>query len=150
MAEATQRVLFLCTHNSARSQMAEGILRSMSAGAVDVQSAGTEPLGVHPLAVQVARDDFNIDISSQRSKHVDEFSGQQFDYIITLCDGAREMCPAFPGDPVRIHWRFDDPAAEPGPESERLRAFRRIARELQVRIRLLLILLERDTKPSPV
>lgn len=131
MTTPKPRVLFLCMHNAARSQMAEGILRSLGHGAVEVESAGTEPSQVHPLAVATVKRLLDVDISAQRSKHVDEFAGQRFDYVITLCDSAREACPVFPGDPERIHWRFDDPAAVPGTDDDRYRAFRQVAAELE-------------------
>ena len=142
------RVLFLCTHNAARSQMAEGILRNLSHGTVDVFSAGTEPTEVHPLAVQALRE-MAIDIGGQRSKHVGEFAGQAFDFVVTLCDSARELCPVFPGDPERIHWSFPDPGAVEGTEFERLRAFKRIATELTMRLRSFFTLIERGAKRSP-
>jgi len=143
------RVLFLCTHNAARSQMAEGILRDFSKGTVEVYSAGTEPTGVHPLAV-VALQEMRIDISGQRSKHVDEFAGQMFDFVATLCDSAREVCPVFPGDPERIHWSFPDPGAVQGTDEERLQAFKQVARELASRLRPFLAIVERGQKRSPV
>jgi len=149
MTGTTPRVLFLCTHNAARSQMAEGIMRALSRGAVDVESAGTEPSRVHPLAVDAVRRLLNVDISGHRSKHVDEFVGQHFDYVITVCDRAREACPVFPGDPERIHWSFDDPAAVQGSEDDRERAFLQVATELTTRIRQLLIIVERGANPSP-
>lgn len=142
------RVLFLCTHNAARSQMAEGILRDLSRGTVDVSSAGTEPAGVHPLAARALRD-MNIDVRRQRSKHVDEFAGQTFDFVVTLCDSARELCPVFPGDPERIHWSFPDPGAVAGTEEERLQAFKHTARELATRLRPFLSVVERGVKRSP-
>lgn len=142
------RVLFLCTHNAARSQMAEGILRDLSRGTVDVSSAGTEPAGVHPLAARALRD-MNIDVRRQRSKHVDEFAGQTFDVVVTLCDSARELCPVFPGDPERIHWSFPDPGAVAGTEEERLQAFKHTARELATRLRPFLSVVERGVKRSP-
>jgi len=148
MTAPKARVLFLCTHNAARSQMAEGIMRHLSRGTVDVDSAGTAPSYLHPLAVDVVRRLFDTDISGQRSKHLDEFVGQHFDYVITVCDRARETCPVFPGDPERIHWSFDDPAAVSGSEDERYRAFRKVATELATRIRLLLPIIERNAKPS--
>ncbi|HXX38544.1 MAG TPA: arsenate reductase ArsC [bacterium] len=145
---AKPRVLFLCTHNAARSQMAEGIMRHLGHGAVDVYSAGTEPSHVHPLAVKAVRRLLGVDIGNQRSKHLNEFVGQRFDYVITVCDRAREACPVFPGDPERIHWSFDDPAAVQGSEDERYRAFRTIAAELSTRIRQLLVIIERNAKPA--
>ena len=108
-----QRVLFLCTGNSARSQMAEGLMRHMAGDRFEVFSAGTRPVGVNPLAVEVLRE-IGIDISQHRSKSVDEFAGQQFDYVITVCDNARESCPILPGTGQRIHYSFPDPAAFSG------------------------------------
>ena len=135
------RVLFLCTHNSARSQMAEGLLRHLSQGQVAAFSAGTEPGQVHPLAIE-AMAERAIDISSQRSKHLSQYLGQKFDYIVTVCDLARESCPIFPGDPEQIHWSFPDPSAVSGLEARR-RAFRQVAAELTTRINLLLVLIRR-------
>jgi len=149
MTGTKPRVLFLCTHNAARSQMAEGIMRALSRGAVDVESEGTEPSHVHPLAVDAVRRLLNADISHHRSKHLNEFVGQRFDYVITVCDRAREACPVFPGDPERIHWSFDDPAAVRGSEDDRDRAFRQVATELTTRIRQLLIVIDRSAKSSP-
>ena len=142
-SQARERVLFLCTGNSARSQMAEGILRHLAGDTVDVQSAGTRPRGVNPLAVKALRP--TIDISRQRSKHLDEFIHQRFDYVITLCDRAREECPVFPGHPERIHWSFPDPA-EVDEEREREVAFRRTAAELFTRLRYLIAMIERKRK----
>jgi len=149
MTDATPRVLFLCTHNAARSQMAEGILRHLSRGAVDAQSAGTAPSTVHPLAGEAVRGLLGVDLGGQRSKHVDEFSGQHFDYVITLCDSARESCPVFPGAPVRMHWGFDDPSAVQGSDEDRSRAFRQTAAELKRRIDQLLVVIQGTAKPSP-
>ncbi|MFW6184342.1 MAG: metalloregulator ArsR/SmtB family transcription factor [Chloroflexota bacterium] len=132
------RVLFLCTHNSARSQMAEGILRHLGGDRVQAFSAGSEPGRVHPLAVR-ALAQMNIDISGQRAKHMASFAGQTFDYIITVCDRVREACPVFPHDPHEIHWSFADPAAVEGPEEARFRAFQITARELRTRINYLLL-----------
>lgn len=136
------RVLFLCTHNSARSQMAEGILRGLGDDRVEVFSAGSEPGSVHPLAVRALLS-MNIDISHQASKHMAQFAGQSFDYIITVCDRVREACPVFPGDPQRIHWSFADPAAVEGPEARRYQAFLTTARELRTRIGYLLLMIHR-------
>ena len=108
-----KRVLILCTGNSARSQMAEGLLHNMAGDRFEVFSAGTRPVGLNPLAVEVLRE-IGIDISHHRSKSVDEFAGRQFDYIITVCDNARESCPIFPGAGQRIHHNFPDPAAFSG------------------------------------
>lgn len=130
-------MLVLCTHNSARSQMAEGILRRMAGDQVEVFSAGTEVTRVHPLAIKAmeARD---IDIRAHRSKHLEEFLSQPFDYVITVCDNAHETCPFFPGAPERIHWSIPDPSAVEGDDSQREAAFQRAADDLQTRIRDLL------------
>jgi ArsR family transcriptional regulator, arsenate/arsenite/antimonite-responsive transcriptional repressor / arsenate reductase (thioredoxin) len=136
------RVLFLCTHNSARSQMAEGILRNLGNNGFEVESAGTQPSGVHPLALK-AMAKLRIDISGQRSKHMDEFADQNFDYVITVCDNASEACPVFPGDPERIHWSIPDPSAAAGTEKERLAAFERTAAELLTRIRYFVTVVQR-------
>ncbi len=125
-----KRVLILCTGNSARSQMAEGLLRHDAGDRFEVESAGTRPGTVRPEAVAAMRE-LGIDISQQRSKHVDEFEGQQFDYVITVCDNAKESCPVFPASVTRLHHSFDDPAEYEGPEEERLRLFRRVRDELR-------------------
>jgi protein-tyrosine-phosphatase len=140
---APARVLFLCTHNSARSQMAEGLLRARSSGRVEVFSAGTEPTQVHLLAIR-ALSEMKIDIHGHRSKGMQAFLGQSFDYVITVCDRARESCPTFPGDPANIHWSFPDPAAVEGSESERFSAFRKTAVQLNTRIGYLLLMIQRD------
>ena len=137
------RVLFLCTHNSARSQMAEGILRELGGDRVEAASAGTEATRVHPLAVREMAER-GIDISGQRSKLMDEFLGERFDYVVTVCDNARESCPVFPGDPAHIHWSIPDPSAVEGEEKTRQAAFKRAADELTTRIRYLLALLEKE------
>ncbi|MGA8027913.1 MAG: arsenate reductase ArsC [Bryobacteraceae bacterium] len=125
-----KRVLILCTGNSARSQMAEGLLRHDAGERFDVESAGTQPGIVRPEAI-AAMKELGIDISGHRSKHVDEFEGQQFDYVITLCDTAKESCPVFFGAAKRLHQSFDDPAAVNGSEEERLALFRRVRGELR-------------------
>ena len=119
----TTRVLILCTGNSARSQMAEGLLRSVGGDDFEVCSAGTNPTSVRPEAVAVMAER-GIDISAHRSKHLDEFINERFDYVITVCDHASESCPVFPGGPTRIHWSVPDPALVRGTEDERLEAFR--------------------------
>jgi arsenate reductase len=119
------RVLILCTGNSARSQMAEAWLHSLGGSGYAVQSAGTHPTTVNPLAVQVMAER-HIDISHARSKSVDEFVDQPFDYVITVCDRAAEACPFFPGNVQRLHWSFPDPAAETGSLADRLQAFRTV------------------------
>ena len=130
---AKRRVLFLCVHNSARSQMAEGLLRARAGDSFDVHSAGNAATAVRPLAVQ-AMAELGIDIGGQRSKSVDEYAGQRFDYAITVCDDAKEACPYFPGAATQIHWRFDDPAAATGSEDERLAVFRRVRDEINEHI----------------
>ena len=130
---AKRRVLFLCVHNSARSQMAEGLLRARAGDSFDVHSAGNAATAVRPLAVQ-AMAELGIDIGGQRSKSVDEYAGQRFDYAITVCDDAKEACPYFPGAATQIHWRFDDPAAATGSEEERLAVFRRVRDEINEHI----------------
>jgi arsenate reductase len=126
-----KRVLILCTGNSARSQMAEGILRHDGGDAFEVQSAGVRPGGVRPEAIQVMRE-IGIDISGHRSKSVDEFIGQEFDAVITVCDNAKEACPVFPGKTERVHRSFEDPPP-PGVGSgeERLSIFRRVRDEIR-------------------
>jgi arsenate reductase len=130
----TKRVLILCTGNSARSQMAEGWLRDFGGESFEVYSAGTRPSTVRPEAVEAMRE-VGVDISSHRSKSVDEFEGREFDYVITVCDNARESCPVFPGKTERVHWSFDDPAATEGTWDERLAAFRRVRDEIGKRLR---------------
>ncbi len=141
------RVLFLCTHNSARSQMAEGILRHLGGGRVAGFSAGSQPAEVHPDAVR-AMATIGIDISQQQSKHLDTFVDQSFDYIITVCDRVREVCPLFPNDPERIHWSFADPAALDD-VGARERAFQQTAQQLVTRTRHLLTLIERQQRGNP-
>lgn len=128
------RVLILCTGNSARSQMAEGLLRRISGNRFEVFSAGTKPSHVRPVAIEVMRE-IGIDISGHLSKSVDEFAGQGFDIVLTVCDNARESCPVFPAKTKRIHWSIEDPAAVQGSEEVRRAAFRRIRDELGVRLR---------------
>lgn len=130
----TTRVLFLCTHNSARSQIAEALLRHIGGERFEVVSAGTEATRVHPLAIR-AMAESGIDISNARSKLLDEFLDRRFDYVVTVCDAANESCPIFPGSPNRIHWSFPDPSAVEGSEEERLQAFRKVRDELTMRIR---------------
>jgi len=126
-----RRVLILCTGNSARSQMAEGILRYDGGSVFDVESAGVKPSRVRPEAIQVMRE-IGIDISVHRSKSVDEFISQNFDYIITVCDNAKETCPVFPGHAIRIHQSFEDPPPPGvGSDEERLAIFRRVRDEIR-------------------
>jgi len=130
------RVLFLCTGNSARSQIAEALCEQLSDGAVEAVSAGSHPKPLHPNAVRVMRER-GIDISGRRPKHLDEFVAGRFDYVISLCDRVREVCPEFPGGPELIHWSVPDPAREAGSDRETLPAFERTASELCTRIRFL-------------
>jgi arsenate reductase len=130
----TTRVLVLCTGNSARSQMGEGLFREEGGGAYEVSSAGTRPSRVRPEAIAAMRE-IGIDISGHRSKPVDEFAGQAFDFVVTVCDSARDACPIFPGATGRIHWSLEDPAAVEGSEEERLAAFRRIRDQLRDRVK---------------
>lgn len=120
-----KRVLLLCTGNSARSQMAEGLLRNIAGNHLEVFSAGTRPAGLNPNAVAVMRE-IGIDISRHRSKSVDEFTGELFDYVITVCDSAKESCPIFPAAAKRLHYSFQDPAAAQGSAEEQMAVFRRV------------------------
>ena len=128
-----QKVLILCTGNSARSQMAEGLLRSMAGERFEIASAGVSPSSVRPEAIEAMRE-LGVDISNHRSKSVDEFLGQEFDYVITVCDNANEQCPVFPGKTKRIHWSFEDPAAAEGSAEEKLRVFIRVRNEIRNRL----------------
>jgi arsenate reductase (thioredoxin) len=130
-----ERVLILCTGNSARSQMAEGLLRYDAGDRFEVFSAGTKPSHVRPEAIAVMRE-LGIDISGHRSKSVDEFAGQSFDYVLTVCDSAKEICPIFPARPVTIHKNFEDPAALQGSEGQRLALFRRGRDEIRSYLRV--------------
>lgn len=125
-----KRVLILCTANSARSQMAEGLLRADHGDRFEVESAGSRATLVRPEAITVMRE-AGIDISGHRSKTVDEFAGQTFDIVLTVCDNARESCPVYPGHSNRIHHSFEDPAAAEGSEAERLAAFRRVRDQIR-------------------
>jgi arsenate reductase len=124
------RILVLCTGNSARSQMGEGLFRAEGGAGYEVSSAGIRPSRVRPEAVTVMHE-IEIDISGNRSKSVDEFDGQAFDFVVTVCDSARDNCPIFPGATERIHWSLEDPAAVQGTKEERLAAFRRIRDQLR-------------------
>ncbi len=137
------RVLFLCTGNSARSQMAEALLGQLGGDMVDGASAGSHPKPLHPNAVLVMRE-HGIDISGRQAKHLDTFAGQRFGYVISLCDRLREVCPEFPGHPQMIHWSIADPAGEGHGDADSYPAFRRVAAELRTRIGFLLGLIGRD------
>jgi len=131
------RVLFVCTHNSARSQMAEGFLRRFGGDAVEAVSAGTEPGELHPLAIAVMAEK-GIDISGQHAKSVDDFVEQRFDYVITVCDDAKEACPFFPNAASRLHWSIANPSAVRGTPEERLAFFREVRDGIRARVRELL------------
>ena len=128
------RVLFVCTGNSARSVMAEALLRQHGGDAFEVHSAGTEPKGINPLTLRVLAD-AGIDASWARSKSVDEYLGQSFDYVVTVCDEARQSCPVFPGVHDSLHWGYEDPAEAEGTEEERLAVFRRVFIQIGERVR---------------
>jgi arsenate reductase len=134
-AEVPQRsrVLFLCTHNSARSQMAEGLLRHLAGDRFKAMSAGTEATRVRPLAVR-AMEEIDIDMSGQESKTLDRYLQEPFDYVITVCDDANEACPFFPGAQSRLHWSFEDPSKAEGSEEERLEVFRRVRDGIKDRV----------------
>jgi protein-tyrosine-phosphatase/DNA-binding transcriptional ArsR family regulator len=137
-------VLFLCTGNSARSQMAETLAEQLSAGTVRALSAGSHPKPLHTNAVRVMRER-GIDLRDRRSKHLSEFTGRRFDYVISVCDRVREVCPEFPGTPQAIHWSIRDPALEPGTDEQTLPAFERTAAELETRIVFLLEAIKQTT-----
>ena len=128
------KVLILCTGNSARSQMAEGLLRHDAGNLYEVSSAGTHPSTVRPEAI-AAMKELGIDISGHRSKSVEEFAGREFDFVITVCDNARENCPLFPAAAMRIHWSIEDPAAIEDSAQDRLAAFRQARDELREHLR---------------
>ena len=132
-ARGRARVLFLCTHNSARSQMAEGLLRSIAGDRFDAYSAGTEATHVRPLAIR-AMDEVGVDISGQESKTLDRYLDEPFAYVVTVCDDANESCPVLPSATHRLHWSLEDPSKAGGSEDERLGVFRRVRDELRVRI----------------
>ena len=132
------RVLFLCTGNSARSQMAEGLLRAHGGDRFEIYSAGSEPAErVNPLAI-AAMQELGYDISAAYPKHLAQFLNDPWDYVITVCDRVRDVCPVFPGDHEQVHWGFDDPAAAEGTEEQRLRVFRRVRGEIDQRLKLFL------------
>jgi len=141
-----QRVLFICTHNSARSQMAEAMLRAMGGEEFEPFSAGTEASRVRPEAIAVMAE-VGIDISDQQSKTLDRFLQQPFDWLITVCDSARESCPVFPGVERTAHWAVDDPADVEGSEARRLEAFRQARDDLRNRIRLFITTASRPDLP---
>jgi arsenate reductase len=137
-----KRVLFPCTHNSARSQMAQGLLRHLAGDRFHVESAGTEATRVHPLTIE-AMSEIGIDLSTHASKTLERFLSLPFDYVITVCDRANENCPIFPEGGECIHWTFDDPSLASGSEENRLRTFRRVRDEILGRLRTFVTLAER-------
>ena len=142
------RVLFLCTGNSARSQMAEALTRARSGGVAEAYSAGSHPKPLHPNAVRVMRDEYGIDLAGRLSKHLGVFAEQRFDWVISLCDRVREVCPEFPGQPETIHWSIPDPAAGQADDDASYPAFQQTAAELETRIGFLLAaLMDRTTAP---
>jgi arsenate reductase len=143
-----RRVIFICTHNSARSQMAEGMLRAWGREAFEVFSAGTEATSVRSEAIAVMRE-IGIDISGHESKTLERFINQPFDWVITVCDTARQNCPIFPGAETSAHWAVDDPAEAAGTEEERLAAFRHARDDLRNRIHMFLLAAGREDLPRP-
>jgi len=141
-----KRILFLCTHNSSRSQMAEGLLRARGGSRYEAFSAGTHPRSVHPLAVR-AMAELGMDISGQRAKGLDAFAGQPLDLVVTVCDDAAEECPFFPGALRQEHWSFPDPSAATGSEEERLIVFRRVRDAIAARIAQFLALEVAEQQP---
>jgi arsenate reductase len=139
------RVLFVCTGNSARSILAEAVLRQAGHGRFAAASAGTHPAGIHPLTLRVL-DEAGIDAAALRSKSIDEFAGAAFDYVITLCDDARAICPVFPGADQSLHWGYRDPAGVEGTEAERLEAFRRVLSAISERVRQFVTIAERPDR----
>lgn len=132
-----KRVIFICTHNSARSQMAEGLLRHLAGDCYEVFSAGTQSTRVNPLAIS-AMAEKGIDISQHTSDHIDKYMGMEFDYVVTVCDNANETCPYFPTNKTRWHWSFADPSSATGTEDERLAKFREIRDQIEQRLQILL------------
>ena len=133
-----KRALFLCTHNSARSQMAEGLLRHLAGDRFEAMSAGTEATHVRPLAVR-AMEEIGVDISEQESKTLERYLKESFDYVITVCDDANEACPFFPGASERLHWSFEDPSRAEGSKEERLAVFRRVRNRIKDQVQAELV-----------
>ena len=143
-----QRVIFVCTHNSARSQMAEGLLRELGGDRFEAFSAGTEATRVRPEAITVMRE-IGIDISGHTSKSIDRFMGQEFDWLITVCDDAKEACPTIPGVEQQAHWSIEDPSAVEGDEQARVEAFRQARDILRDRLHIFMLAAAREDLPSP-
>lgn len=142
------RVLFLCTGNSCRSQMAEALLRELGGEDFEVASAGTDPQPIHPLT-RAVMEELDIELTGQSSKSLERYLGEPFDFIITVCDKARDRCPNFPGDNERIHWSFEDPAQAGGTRAEQLQAFRRVRNEIRERLRPWIALQRRRLRETP-
>lgn len=147
-SEPRQRVIFVCTHNSARSQMAEGMLRAWGGDRFEVVSAGTEATRVRPEAIEVMRE-IGIDLTNHTSKTLEPFMGESFHWLITVCDQAAEACPTIPGVRQQAHWSIDDPSAVAGDEHARLAAFRTARDHLRDRIRMFLLAAGRGDLPAP-
>jgi arsenate reductase len=145
MTERPIRVLVVCTGNSARSVMAEGLIRHKGGARFEAHSAGTEPKGINPLTLKILAE-AGIDASWARSKSVNEYLGQEFDYVITVCDEARQACPVFPGVHQSLHWGYEDPAEATGSEQERLAVFRRVFIQLGERINQFVELAQREQR----
>jgi arsenate reductase len=141
------RVLFLCTHNSARSQMAEGLLKHLAGDRFEAMSAGTEATHVRPLAVR-AMEEVGVDISGQESKTLDRYLNEPFDHVITVCDDANEACPFFPGAASRLHWSFEDPSNAEGSEEERLAVYRLVRDRIRERIEADLVAMDEVVRTS--
>lgn len=149
-APGAVRVLFLCTGNSARSQMAEALVSARSGGVIESYSAGSHPKPVHPNAVRVMREEHDLDLTGHASKHLDVFEGQRFDWVISLCDRVREVCPEFPGHPETIHWSIPNPVAGDPDDDATYPLFQQTAAELATRIGFLLAALsDRTTTREP-
>lgn len=146
-AGGATRVLFVCVGNSARSIMAEALLRQIGGETYEVHSAGSAPKGINPLTLRTL-ERAGLTVDGLRSKSLDEYTGQRFDYVITLCEEAQEACPVFPGVQDALHWSYDDPAAAEGSDDERARAFDRVFRQLSERIRTLTVLVERQRREA--
>ena len=143
-----QRVLFIGTPNSTRSQMAEALLRYEAGDRFEVFSAGTEPTAVRPETIEVMAE-VGIDISGQTAKTLDRYLAQPFDYVFTVCDTARQVCPVFPGADKTGHWSFDDPTKATGTEAERLAVYRRVRAEIAMRMKHFIVVAERPDLPTP-
>lgn len=142
------RVLFVCTHNSARSVMAEVLLRHHGGDAFETHSAGVEPGEIRPLTLRVL-EEAGLPADGLRSKSVAEYAGQSFDYVVTVCDSARQACPVFPGQGERLHWGYEDPSAATGTDEERLVVFRRVMTAISERIRLFIPIARRVGEREP-